>query len=148
MQKSGPSTQPKCDPRQHHGRIDCRNAQDHRSLSVRPYSPPPPRRPQQQQCSLQHPPVSYYPVQGMPQPTYHARATMPMPAQQPGQGMMNSVGCRTAIPSTKCRERADDTTASSAGDANDGTLIFSQPTTLLCPQPAAAGILLTSRGGQ
>ena len=147
MQKSGPSTQPKCDPRQHHGRIDCRNARDHRSLSIRPYSPPPPSPPAAAMFTAT-PPVSYYPVQGTPQPTYHARATMPMPAQQPGQGMMNSAGCRTAIPSTKCRKRADDTTASSAGDANDGTLICSQPTTLLCPQPAAAGILLTSRGGQ
>jgi len=56
--------------------------------------------------------------------------------------------CRTAIPSTKCRECADDAAASSAGDAHDDTLLRSQPTTLLCPQPAAAGILLTSRGGQ
>jgi len=56
--------------------------------------------------------------------------------------------CRTAIPSTKSRERADDAAASSTGDAHDGTLLCSQPTTLLCPQPAAARILLTSRGGQ
>ena len=56
--------------------------------------------------------------------------------------------CQTAIPSTKCCKRADDAAASSAGDAHDVTLLCSQPTTLLCPQPAAAGILLTSRGGQ
>ena len=56
--------------------------------------------------------------------------------------------CRTAIPSTKCPKCADDAAASSTGDAHDGTLLCSQPTTLLCPQPAAAGILLTSRGGQ
>ena len=42
MRELGPNTQPKCDPRQHDGRIDRRNAQDHPSLGVRPYSPPPP----------------------------------------------------------------------------------------------------------
>jgi hypothetical protein len=56
--------------------------------------------------------------------------------------------CWTTIPSTKCRKHADDAAASSTGNAHDGTLLFSQPTTLPCPQPAAAGILLTSRGEQ
>ena len=56
--------------------------------------------------------------------------------------------CRTAIPSTKCKERANDAAASSAGNVHVGTLLWSQPTFLLCPQPAAAGIYLTSRGGQ
>ena len=37
--------------------------------------------------------------------------------------------CRKAIPSIKCRERADDAAASSIGDAHDGTLLcfFSVP---------------------
>ena len=117
-------------------RINRRNAQDHPSLSVQPYSPPP-RRPQQQLRPQQHPPVSHYPVQGMKQSTYRAAARP-----------RHDEFCRTAITSTKCRERADDAAASSAGDAHDGTLLCSQPTTLLCPQPAAAGILLASRGGQ
>jgi hypothetical protein len=56
---------------------------------------PPPRRPQQQQHPQQRPPVSYYPVQGTTQPTYRARATMPMSAQQ---GMVNFVGQQYPAP--------------------------------------------------
>ena len=97
MRESGPNTQPKCDPSQHHGRIDRRNAQDHPSLSMWPYSSPP-RYPQKQQRPQQHPQVSYYPVLGTTQPPYRARATMPMPAQQPDQGMMNFVGQQYPTP--------------------------------------------------
>ena len=61
-------------------------------------TPPPPCRPQQQLHPQQHPPVSYYPVQGTTQPTYRACATMPMLAQQPGQGMMNFVGQQYSAP--------------------------------------------------
>ena len=60
----------------------------------------------------------------------------------------NDEFCRTAIPNTKCRGCANDAAASSTGDAHDGTILRSQPTTLTCPQPAAAVILLTSRGRQ
>ena len=59
----------------------------------------PPRRPQQQQRPQQHPPVAYYPaVQGMMQPMYRARTTMPIPVHQPGQGMMNFVGQQYPAP--------------------------------------------------
>ena len=55
--------------------------------------------------------------------------------------------CRTAVPSTQ--DRTDDAATNPAGDAHDGTLICSQPATLLCPQSApAAGVFLTGRGGQ
>jgi hypothetical protein len=53
----------------------------------------------------------------------------------------------TAVPSTKCHKCADDAATSPAGDTHDGTLLCSQPATLLCPQSATAGVLLTSRGG-
>jgi len=63
-------------------------------------TPPPPvaPSPQQQLRPQQHPPVSYYPIQGTTQPTHRARATMPMPAQQPSQGMMNFVGQQYPAP--------------------------------------------------
>jgi len=60
--------------------------------------PSPPHRPQQQQRPQQHPPVAYYPVQGMTQPMYRARTTMPIPVHQPGQGMMIFVGQQYPAP--------------------------------------------------
>ncbi len=145
MWESGPNTQHECDSREHHGRIDRRNAQDHPSLSMRPYSSPP-ASPPASAASTATPTSGILPCPGHDAtyvPCTHGHAHTGASARP-----RHDEFCRTAIPSTKCRKRADDGAASSTGDAHDGTLLCSQPTTLLCPQPAAAGILLTSRGGQ
>jgi hypothetical protein len=55
--------------------------------------------------------------------------------------------CWPAVPS-KCRGRSNDAAANSAGNAHDGTLPCSQPADLLCPQPTASEVFLTSRGRQ
>ncbi len=146
MWEAGLNTQPKCDPRQHHGRINRRNAQDHSSLSVRPYSSPPPVPPATA-TPIATPSSVILPCPG------HDATYVPCTRDHDHAGAAarprHDEFCRTATLSTKCRECADeDAAASSAGDAHDGTLLCSQPTTLLCPQPAAARILLTSRGRQ
>jgi len=128
-----------------HGWIDRRNAQDHPSLSMRPYSSPP-SLPPAAAASTATPTSGILPWPG--HDATYVQCTHDHAHTGASARPRHDEFCRTAISSTKCRERADDAAASSTGDAHDGTLLCSQPLTLLCPQPAAAGILLTSRGGQ
>jgi hypothetical protein len=119
--------------------------------------PPPTHSPQQQQLPQQCPPGAYYPTQGTNAPPAYfwsnptCRWHLP-PADDHGHASYSALSnhdefCWPAVPS-KRRGRSNNAAANPTGNAHDGTLLCSQPADLLCPQPTASGVFLTSRSGQ
>ncbi len=152
MWQTGSHAQPQCNLHQHHGRISCRNAQDHLALDFQLHStqllPPAATAPSATSAQSLLPSWRHGLATTDPSRTVWWNATgkhLP-PANNHGHAGVstrprNDDECRT-VPAghQKYANDADGPTA------NGGTHV-DEP---LCPQPAAqpdAGVFLTSRGG-
>jgi len=80
------------------------------------------------------------------QSKYRARTTMPIPVHQPGQGMMNFVGQQFPAPNAANAQMMQQPAQQAMPLMAPYYAPNQQP--YYAPNPAAAEILLTSRGGQ
>ncbi len=152
-----PNPQSQRKPCQHHGQLNSRNAQDHPAIGTWPQATPPPQLPpaaatpttMPTRCILPHPRYKCPTRVFWSNPTCRWHL---LPAEDHGHAGYSAWSnhdefCWPAVPSKRwgC---SNDAAANPAGNTHDGTLLCSQPADLLCPQPTASGVFLTSRGGQ